>query len=84
MGKVPNSAHRFTTRCLENLKKQSCHIEKVVKRQTTPEILNNRLCIKASMRIVKTRLRNRMEDDFLANYLIVYIEKKLLKDSQLI
>jgi hypothetical protein len=25
-----------------------------------------------------------MEDDFLANYLIVYIEKKLLKDSQLI
>jgi hypothetical protein len=36
------------------------------------------------MKIVKTRLRNRMENDFLANYLIVYIEKKLLKDSQLI
>jgi hypothetical protein len=38
----------------------------------------------SAMKIVKTRLRNRMEDDFLANYLIVYIEKKLLNDSQLI
>ena len=31
----------------------------------------------SAMKIVKTRLRNRMEDDFLANYLIVYIEKKI-------
>jgi len=38
----------------------------------------------SAMKIVKTRLRNRIEDDFLANYLIVYIEKKLLKNSQLI
>lgn len=29
------------------------------------------------IKIVKTRLRNRMEDDFLANYLIVYIEKEI-------
>jgi len=29
----------------------------------------------STMKIVKTRLRNRMEDDFLANYLIVYIKK---------
>jgi len=29
------------------------------------------------MKIVKTRLHNQMEDDFLANYLIVYIEKKI-------
>ena len=34
----PNSAHRFATRCLENLKNQSCHIEKKVKRQPTQEI----------------------------------------------
>jgi hypothetical protein len=77
MGKGPNPAHRFAIRCLKNLKNQSCHIEKVVKRQTTQEILNNRLRIKASMRIVKTRLRNRMEDDFLVNYFIVYIEKEI-------
>ena len=29
----------------------------------------------SAMKIVKTRLRNQMNDDFLANYLIVYIEK---------
>jgi hypothetical protein len=33
----------------------------------------------SAMKIVKTRLRNRMEDDFLANYLIVYIEKKIVE-----
>jgi len=38
----------------------------------------------SAMKIVKTRLRNRMEDDFIANYLIVYIEIFFLKDSQLI
>jgi hypothetical protein len=31
----------------------------------------------SAMKIVKIRLRNRMEDDFLANYLIVYIEKEI-------
>jgi len=31
----------------------------------------------SSMMIVKTRLHNRMEDDFLANYLIVYIKKNV-------
>ena len=29
------------------------------------------------MKIVKTRFHNRMEDDFLANYLIVYIKKEI-------
>jgi len=52
MGKGPNSARRFATRCLKILKNHSCHIEKVVKRQTTQEILNNRLRIKASIDIV--------------------------------
>jgi hypothetical protein len=51
--KGPNSAHRFATRCLENLKNQLCHIEKVVKRQITQEILNNRLRIKTSIDIVR-------------------------------
>jgi hypothetical protein len=31
----------------------------------------------SAMKIVKTRLRNRMEDDFLPNYLIVYIKKEI-------
>ena len=29
------------------------------------------------MKIVKTKLRNRMEDNFLANYLIIYIKKEI-------
>jgi hypothetical protein len=31
------------------------------------------------MKIVKTRLRNQMENDFLVNYLIVYIEKEIVE-----
>ena len=31
----------------------------------------------SAMKIIKTRLRNRMEDDFFANDLIVYIEKEI-------
>jgi len=33
----------------------------------------------SEMKIVKTRLRNRMDDDFLANYLIVYIVKEIVE-----
>lgn len=32
------------------------------------------------MKLVKTRLRSRMEDEFLANNLVVYIEKEIVKD----
>jgi hypothetical protein len=35
-----------------------------------------------AVKIVKTRFLNGIEDDFLAEYLIVYIKKRLLKDSQ--
>ena len=31
----------------------------------------------STMKIVKTRFHNRMEDDFFANYLIVYIVKEI-------
>jgi hypothetical protein len=33
----------------------------------------------SAIKIVKTRLRNRMEDDFLVNYLIVHIEKEIVE-----
>jgi len=29
------------------------------------------------MKIIKTRLRNKMEDDFLTDYMIVYIEREI-------
>jgi hypothetical protein len=34
----------------------------------------------SAMKLVKTRLRGRMEDVFLADNLVVYIEKKIVKD----
>ncbi|KAK5820489.1 hypothetical protein PVK06_025536 [Gossypium arboreum] len=33
-----------------------------------------------AMKIVKTRLRNRMGDDFLLTYLVAYIEKKIARE----
>ena len=35
------------------------------------------------MKIVKTRLRNKMEDDFLSNCLLVYIEKEIAEKFSL-
>jgi len=34
------------------------------------------------MKIIKARLRNHMKNIFLANYLIVYIKKEIVGDSQ--
>jgi hypothetical protein len=34
----------------------------------------------STMKLVKTRLRSRMEDEFLADNLVVYIEKEIAKD----
>ncbi|PPD85722.1 hypothetical protein GOBAR_DD17327 [Gossypium barbadense] len=40
---------------------------------------NNQTSISA-MKIVKTRLHNRMEDDFLSTYLVAYIEKEIAQE----
>jgi hypothetical protein len=72
MGKDLNSAHRFATTCLENLKNQSCHIKKIVKRQTTQEILNNWLYIKASIDIVWAKIVKRQTtQEILNNWLYI-------------
>jgi hypothetical protein len=34
----------------------------------------------SSLKIIKTRLRNKMEDDFLANNMLVHIEAEVMKD----
>jgi hypothetical protein len=31
------------------------------------------------MKVLKTRLRNKMEDEFLANNLVIYIEKEIFE-----
>ena len=37
----------------------------------------------SAMKIVKTRLRNKIEDEFLANNLVVYIEREIVKNFDL-
>jgi hypothetical protein len=37
----------------------------------------------SAMKIVKTRLRNKMEDDFLANNLVIYIEREIAESFDL-
>ncbi|XP_059456615.1 uncharacterized protein LOC132186648 [Corylus avellana] len=37
----------------------------------------------SAMKIVKTRLRNKMDDDFLANSLVIYIERKIAESFDL-
>ncbi len=37
----------------------------------------------SAMKIVKTRLRNKMEDEFLANSLVVYIEREIAESFNL-
>ena len=34
----------------------------------------------STTKLVKSKLRNRIEDDFLASYLIIYIEKDIVQD----
>ncbi|KAL7205137.1 hypothetical protein ACSBR2_018124 [Camellia fascicularis] len=34
----------------------------------------------SAMKIVKTRLRNRMEDNFLSSYLLTYVDKDIARD----
>jgi hypothetical protein len=34
----------------------------------------------SAMKLVKTKLRSRIEDEFLADHLVVYIEKEIAKD----
>jgi len=48
-----DSAHNIATRCLEDFKNQSCHIEVVLDKQTSHQILNNRLRLKASVDAIR-------------------------------
>jgi len=47
--KDPNSPHKSAVKCCEDLMNQSRHIDKLVEKQTSQEIGNNRLQLKASV-----------------------------------
>lgn len=49
VGKGPNSPHNVALRCYEDFKNQSCHIDKLLSKQISQQILSNRLRLKASV-----------------------------------
>ncbi|XP_039144034.1 zinc finger MYM-type protein 1-like [Dioscorea cayenensis subsp. rotundata] len=53
VGKSPNSPHNIAIKCFEDLKNQSCHIDKVLVKQTSQQILSNCLRLKASIDVVR-------------------------------
>ncbi|XP_065634869.1 uncharacterized protein LOC136069813 [Quercus suber] len=47
--KEPNSPHKITMKCCEDLKNHSRHIDKLIEKQTSKELENNRLQLKTSV-----------------------------------
>ncbi|XP_023761427.2 uncharacterized protein LOC111909889 [Lactuca sativa] len=52
-GKTPASTHNFSVRCYEDLKNQLCHIENLIEKQMTQQVMDNRLCLKVSVEAIK-------------------------------
>nr|XP_023873541.1 zinc finger MYM-type protein 1-like [Quercus suber] len=48
-GKEPNSPHKIAMKCCEDLKNHSRHIDKLIEKQTSKELENNRLRLKTSV-----------------------------------
>ncbi|KAK4602321.1 hypothetical protein RGQ29_011382 [Quercus rubra] len=49
VGKEPNSPHKIAMKCCEDLKNYSQHIDKLIEKQTSKELKNNRLRLKTSV-----------------------------------
>jgi len=49
----PCSPHKNAVKSCVNIRKQSCHIDKVLNAQSTEQILNNQLCVKTSIDVVR-------------------------------
>ncbi|XP_050255247.1 uncharacterized protein LOC126701170 [Quercus robur] len=49
VGKEPNSPHKIAVKCCEDLKNYSRHIDKLIEKQTSKELENNRLRLKTSI-----------------------------------
>ena len=49
VGKEPNSPHKIAVKCCEDLKNYSRHIDKLIEKQTSKELENNRLRLKTSV-----------------------------------
>ena len=53
IGKSPNSPHNVALKCYEDFKNESCHIDKVLSKQSSQQILSNRLRLKASVDVIR-------------------------------
>ena len=53
IGKDPHSPHNKAMSCFEDLKNRSQHIDKVIQKQTSQEIANNRLRLKVSIDVIR-------------------------------
>ena len=51
--KDPNSPHKITVKCCEDLKNYSRHIDKLIEKQTSKELENNRLLLKTSIKCAR-------------------------------
>ena len=49
VGKDPNSPHKIVVKCCEDLKNYSRHIDKLIEKQMSKELENNRLRLKTSI-----------------------------------
>ena len=53
VGKDPNSPHKIALKCCEDLKNYSRHIDKLIEKQTSKELENNRLLLKTSIKCAR-------------------------------
>jgi hypothetical protein len=53
VGKDPNSPHKIAVKCCDDLKNYSQHIGKLIEKQSSQEIENNRLQLKTSIDSVR-------------------------------
>ncbi|XP_071726894.1 uncharacterized protein [Rutidosis leptorrhynchoides] len=53
VGKTSASAHNYSVKCYEDLKNQIGHIEHVIEKQTTKEIIDSRLRVRTSVETIK-------------------------------
>ena len=55
VGKELNSLHKIAMKCCDDLKNCSRHIDKLIEKQTSKELENNRLRLKTSVECARDR-----------------------------
>ncbi|KAK4582459.1 hypothetical protein RGQ29_025588 [Quercus rubra] len=64
-GKEPNSPHKIAMKCCEDLQNYSRHIDKLIEKQTSKELENNRLWLKTSIECHDESLDSKNRGNFI-------------------